>query len=115
MTCFPPTGLRRRALLQAGAGALALAAPPIIAARGEEPVKIGFIDPLTGVYASLAQHEVEGAKYAVEQINKGGGILGRQAQLLVEDSANDVGTGVEKALKLINRDKVNMICADVNS
>ena len=30
-------------------------------------------------------------------------------------SANDVGTGVEKALKLINRDKVDVICADVNS
>ena len=29
--------------------------------------------------------------------------------------ANDVGTGVEKALKLINRDKVDVICADVNS
>ncbi len=109
------TGLRRRTLLQAAAGAAVLAAPPIISARGEEPVKIGFIDPLTGVLAGLAQTEVQGAKYATEQINKNGGILGRQVQLLVEDSANDVGTGVEKALKLINRDKVNVICADVNS
>ncbi len=110
-------GLGRRTLLRgAGSlGAIALAAPPIISARGEEPVKIGFIDPLTGVLAALAQTEVQGAKYAVGEINKNGGILGRQVQLLVEDSANDVGTGVEKALKLINRDKVDLICADVNS
>ena len=115
MTSSTTPGLRRRTLLQAAAGAAVLTAPPIIAARGEEPVKIGFIDPLTGVLANVAQTEVQGAKYATEEINKNGGILGRQVQLLVEDSANDVGTGVEKALKLINRDKVNVICADVNS
>jgi branched-chain amino acid transport system substrate-binding protein len=110
-------GLGRRTLLKAGATVLAapLAAPPIIRARGEEPVKIGFIDPLTGSLSALAQTEVQGAKYAVEEINKSGGILGRQVQLLVEDSANDVGTGVEKALKLINRDHVDVLCGDVNS
>ncbi len=106
-------GIGRRTILMAGAAALS--APPIIRALGEEPVKIGYIDPLTGVYAAFAQDEVNGAKYAVEEVNKGGGILGRQVQLLVEDDANDVGTGVEKALKLINRDHVNMLCADVNS
>ena len=115
MTSSTTPGLRRRTLLQAAAGAAVLGAPPIIAARGEEPVKIGFIDPLTGSLSALAQTEVQGAKYATEEINKNGGILGRQVQLLVEDSANDVGTGVEKALKLINRDKVDVICADVNS
>jgi branched-chain amino acid transport system substrate-binding protein len=114
MTSQPKPRITRRSLIRT-AGALALAAPPIISARGEEPVKIGFIDPLTGSLSALAETEVQGAKYATAEINKNGGILGRQVQLLVEDSANDVGTGVEKALKLINRDKVNMICADVNS
>ena len=49
-----------------------------------------------------------GAKLAVEQINAKGGILGRQAELLVEDSTNDVGTGVQKARKLIERDQVEL-------
>ena len=74
-----------------------------------------MIDPLTGVYAAFARDEVKGATYAVGEINKAGGILGRQVQLLVEDSANDVGTGVQKARKLIDRDQVNAIFADVNS
>jgi len=110
-------GLGRRTLVKAGVslGAIALAAPSIIKARGEEPVKIGMIDPLTGVLSALAQTEVEGAKYAVAALNAKNGILGRQVQLLVEDSANDVGTGVQKAHKLIDRDKVNVIFADVNS
>ncbi|MEA2791863.1 MAG: branched-chain amino acid transport system substrate-binding protein, partial [Acetobacteraceae bacterium] len=36
-------------------------------------------------------------------------------ELLVEDSANDVGTGVQKTRKLIERDKVDVIFGDVNS
>lgn len=110
-------GIGRRTFVTTGAalGGLALAAPPLIKARGEEPVKIGMIDPLTGIYSAFAASEVNGAKLAVTEINKKGGILGRQVELLVEDSANDVGTGVQKANKLINRDKVNAIFGDVNS
>ena len=33
----------------------------------------------------------------------------------IEDSANDVGTGVQKARKLIERDKVDALLGDVNS
>src|SRR5258708_2793185 len=56
-----------------------------------------------------------GATLAIEQMNAKGGILGRQVELLVEDSANDVGTGVQKTRKLIERDNVNFIIGDVNS
>jgi len=110
-------GVGRRSLIKTGAalGAMSLAGPAIIKARGETPVKIGFIDPITGSLSAPAVSEVEGAKYAVGLINKKGGILGRQVQLLVEDSANDVGTGVAKARKLIDRDHVDVICGDVNS
>ncbi|HUI17978.1 MAG TPA: ABC transporter substrate-binding protein, partial [Alphaproteobacteria bacterium] len=111
------TGLNRRRLLQAGAalGALQLTAPFILSARGEEPVKIGMVNPLTGILSALAQSEVEGAQYARDEVNKKGGILGRQVELLVEDSANDVGTGVQKTQKLIDRDHVDVILGDVNS
>jgi len=96
-------------------GAVSLAKPAIIQARGETPVKIGMIDPLTGSLSAPAVSEVEGAKYAVKLLNAKGGILGRPIELLVEDSANDVGTGVAKARKLIDRDHVDAIFGDVNS
>jgi branched-chain amino acid transport system substrate-binding protein len=110
-------GLARRSLVKGGAaiGAMSLAGPAIIRARGETPVKLGYIDPLTGVYSALAQDEVQGARYAVKVLNRKGGILGRPIELLVEDSANDVGTGVAKAHKLIDKDHVNAIFGDVNS
>jgi branched-chain amino acid transport system substrate-binding protein len=107
----------RRTILKAGAavGALQIASPFILSARGETPVKLGMVDPLTGVYAAVAQSEVAGAHLAIEDINKHGGILGRPVELLVEDSANNVGTGVQKTRKLIDRDQVNCIIGDVNS
>ncbi|MDE2581977.1 MAG: ABC transporter substrate-binding protein [Rhodospirillales bacterium] len=110
-------GVGRRTLIKTGVavGAMSLAGPAIITARGEVPVKLGYIDPLTGVYSALAQDEVMGARHAVKVLNKKGGILGRPIELLVEDSANDVGTGVAKAHKLIDKDHVNAIFGDVNS
>ncbi|MGB6320301.1 MAG: ABC transporter substrate-binding protein, partial [Xanthobacteraceae bacterium] len=110
--------VRRRTLLQAGlalGASQAIGAPFVIRALGDEPIKIGMVDPLTGVLSALAQSEVDGARYAEAEINKKGGILGRRVQLLVEDSANDVGTGVQKTRKLIDRDQVNAIIGDVNS
>ena len=107
----------RRTMLKSGAAlaALQFSSPYIIQARGETPVRIGMVDPLTGVYAAIAEGEVVGAKFAAEELNKKGGILGRPVELLIEDSANDVGTGVQKTRKLIERDQASFIIGDVNS
>ena len=112
-----PGAVGRRTILQAGAAlaAVQVTSPFIIRARGETPVRIGLVDPITGVYAAIAQGEVEGAGLATDQLNNKGGILGRPVELLVEDSANDVGTGVQKARKHIERDQVSFIIGDVNS
>src|ERR1700674_4330073 len=102
---IPRVAIDRRRILQAGAaiGALQVASPFVIAARGETTVKIGMVDPISGSYAAVARSEVEGAKLALAEINAKGGINGQQAELLVEDSANDTGIGVQKTRKLIER------------
>jgi branched-chain amino acid transport system substrate-binding protein len=100
----------------AAAGALQVTGPFIISARGEEPVKIGLDNPLTGTYAAVGKNELNGCELAIEQINAKGGILGRSVQLLVEDSTSgDAGTAVQKARKLIERDKVDFLLGNVNS
>ncbi len=114
----PVAGLGRRTVLKAGlaAGALQFASPFIIKARGEQNVKMGLDDPLTGVYAALGKNEQYGCEFAIEQINKKGGILGRQVELIVEDSTSgDVGTAVQKARKLIDRDNIDFLLGNVNS
>src|ERR1700760_4811786 len=112
-----PWSINRRTILKSGAAIAAaqFSSPYIVKALGETPVKLGMVNPLTGVLSALAQSEIDGARYAEAEMNKKGGILGRQVELLVEDSANDVGTGVQKTRKLIDRDKVDVIFGDVNS
>jgi len=110
--------ISRRAVLQlATATGLAQLAPPLlIQARGEQSVKLGLDNPLTGTYAATGKNELSGCQLAVEQINAKGGILGRPAELLIEDSTSgDAGTAVQKARKLIDRDKVNFLLGNVNS
>ena len=111
-------GVGRRTILKAGVAASAaqFAGPFIVKALGEEPVKIGLDNPLTGTYAAVGKNELIGCQLAVEQINAKGGILGRKVDLLVEDSTSgDAGTAVQKARKLIDRDKVNFLVGNVNS
>src|SRR6478735_6948900 len=110
--------LDRRTLLKTAGlvGVAQIASPFVITARAADEVKIGFDNPITGVYAALGKNELIGAQLALEQINAKGGILGRKAQLLVEDSTSgDAGTAVEKARKLIDRDKVNFLLGNINS
>ena len=110
--------LRRRTLVTAAAGAslLQVASPFIITARAAESVKIGLDNPLTGTYAAVGKNELIGCQHALEQINAKGGIVGRPVELLVEDSTSgDAGTAVQKARKLIERDKVNFLLGNVNS
>lgn len=108
---------RRLVLKAAAAAAVAqVAAPFVIKARGEVPIRIGLDDPLTGTYAELGKNEQVGCEYAIDRLNARGGILGRPVQLLVEDSTSaDTGTAVQKARKLIERDKVDFLLGNVNS
>jgi branched-chain amino acid transport system substrate-binding protein len=113
-----PIALDRRALVKAGAalGLTQLAAPFVISARGETPIKIGVDNPLTGTYAAPGKNENTGIQLAVDQLNAKNGILGRKIELLIEDSTSgDAGTAVQKARKLIERDNVDFLVGNVNS
>lgn len=108
----------RRSVLAAGAGTalLPLAKPFAVSAWAADEIKIGLDDPLTGTYAELGKNEQIGCQLAVDEINAKGGILDRKVTLLTEDSTSaDTGTAVQKAHKLIDRDKVNFFLGNVNS
>ncbi len=107
---------RRDFLKVAGAGVAALVArsKPTWAAS-ETPVKIGLVDPITSTFAALGQSEIKGAQFAEAEINHKGGILGRPLQVLVEDSAGNPGTAVDKASRLVSQEKVDFLMGTVNS
>src|SRR5208282_1045179 len=108
----------RREVLKAGLGAGVLALGPaaiLTYGRGEQPIKIGDIDPLTGNYAAEGESQIRGAKLAVAEWNAKGGVLGRELELVIEDNASNAGQSALKASKLIDQDKVAMIIGTVSS
>jgi branched-chain amino acid transport system substrate-binding protein len=110
--------LDRRTLVKAAAlaGVAQIASPFVVPAWSADNVKIGLDNPLTGTYAAPGKNELIGCQLAVEQINAKGGILGRKVELLVEDSTSgEAAVAVQKANKLIERDKVNFLLGNVNS
>jgi branched-chain amino acid transport system substrate-binding protein len=110
--------LNRRTLVKAAAlGSIAqIASPFVITARAADNVKIGLDNPLTGTFAAVGKNELLGAQLAVDQINAKGGILGRKVDLLVEDSTSgEAAVAVQKANKLIERDKVDFLLGNINS
>ena len=53
--------------------------------RAAEPLKIGVVAAVTGPLAESGLYRIQGAKLAVEEINKAGGLLGRPIELVIED------------------------------
>ena len=80
------------------------------------PIKIGLITDLTGMAYLLAKDNGDGARMAVEEINKAGGVLGgRQLELLVRDSALKTDVGIAAARELVVDQKVNFLLGPVSS
>jgi branched-chain amino acid transport system substrate-binding protein len=71
------------------------------------PFKIGVLGPLTGGAAVIGTGEVNGIKLRLKQLNHE--IAGRKIELVVEDDAGDPATGLTKAQKLVERDRVDIL------
>src|SRR5260370_36155099 len=67
--------------------AAGIAAPYLIKSANAQAatIKIGMCAPVTGPAAESGGYAIKGAKLALEAVNKAGGILGKQAELIVED------------------------------
>ncbi|HEY2991617.1 MAG TPA: branched-chain amino acid ABC transporter substrate-binding protein [Methylomirabilota bacterium] len=51
-----------------------------------DPIKIAYIDPLSGPFAATGENGLNQFKYAAEAINKAGGVLGRQLEMVPLDN-----------------------------
>ena len=83
-------------------------------ASGAEPVRIGHVVPVTGFLAMTGIYGDMGAKLAVEEVNKKGGVLGRPLEMITEDEVNP-GVAVQKTRKLIDKDRVHAVFGTVSS
>ena len=93
-------------LVRTFAAALSAIVAFVGSAQAQDTIKIGVTQPLTGAFAASGNYVTQGAKIAEEEINKAGGVLGRQIQLVVEDNKSNPTEAVSTAEKLIQKDKV---------
>jgi branched-chain amino acid transport system substrate-binding protein len=71
----------------------------------EDPIKIGLVVHKTGPFADTGRMEEIGAKIAVDEINKAGGIKslgGAKLELVVEDAGASVATAVAAANRALS-------------
>src|ERR1700722_6127959 len=62
---------------------LALASSPV---RAADPLTFGMMTESTGPSSEAGVYQANGAKLALDEINKSGGVLGHQLVLLNEDN-----------------------------
>ena len=80
---------------------LGFAAP----AKSEE-LRIGYISPVTGIFAQVGKDMVDGFQMYLDE--HGGKLGGMDVKFIVEDDQGKPDAGVTKAKKLILQDKVHM-------
>ena len=76
------------------------------AAFAADPIKIGLSGPFTGGSSSMGVSMRDGVKLAVDEINKAGGVLGRQIALVERDDEAKNELGVQIAQELVNKENV---------
>ena len=106
----------RRSVLKGGvaaAGACALGFPSIALGQADK-IKIGHLTPLTGFLGALGAYAQLGIKMAEEEINKAGGVMGRQLDITSEDSVNPA-TAAAKAQRMLEQDGVAVLMGEINS
>lgn len=74
-----------------------------------EPIKIGWVGPLTGGAAALGIDSIVAAKMAVEEINQQGGINGRKIEIIAEDDQYDTAKSITAYEKLTKIDGAKII------
>lgn len=85
------------------------------AEKESDKIKIGYFGPLTGGTAQAGQAALNGAQIAVDELNKNGGILGKQVEIISYDDKSSPEEAVRAATKLVQVDKVNAIFGSLHS
>jgi len=104
------TRIRKASVLFATLALVALATGgPALAQGDRKTIKVGMLQMLTGDLARYGIPLRDGALFAVEEVNAAGGINGRKVEVLLEDVGSTPQGSVQAALKLIQRDRADVL------
>ena len=72
-----------------------------------DPIRVGYIGPLTGIFAQSGKDMLDGLKLALDQANNEA--AGRKIELIAEDSEGNPATALAKYRKLTTLDHINVL------
>lgn len=98
--------LTRRGLL--GTAAAGLAAPAVVRAQGDAPIRIGEVNSYTAAPAFTVPYR-NGWQIAVEEINARGGAAGRRIEVVSRDDAGQPQTATQLAGELLSDARVDLL------
>ena len=84
-------------------------------AGGGNTVKIAILAPLSGDVKTFGESTRDGAMLAIDEWNEAGGVLGKEIEVVIEDSQCQPEPAVSAANKVIDQDGVKFIIGEVCS
>ncbi|MGE5115679.1 MAG: ABC transporter substrate-binding protein [Betaproteobacteria bacterium] len=112
--------LSRRDFLATGGSAIGLgtfgvALPLETALAQGGPIKLGSVLDNSGNLDAYGKPMVMATQLAVEDINAGGGLLGRKVEIVQYDSQSDIALYTKYAQQLVRDDKVDVVHGGITS
>jgi branched-chain amino acid transport system substrate-binding protein len=104
--------INRRTFLAAGSTAAlgALAMPALVGkAAAADKIKLGSLLDTSGLFDAYGKPMDMALRLAVEQINAGGGLIGREVEIIAYDTQSDMALYTQYAQKLVRQDKVDVV------
>ncbi len=101
----------KRTILGAAAVMLMVASFPVDASAASkgEPIRVGILHSLSGAMAISETTLKDTVLMMVDDLNKQGGLLGRQLEAVVVDPASNWPLFAEKARELVEQKKVDVV------
>jgi ABC-type branched-subunit amino acid transport system substrate-binding protein len=79
------------------------------------PIKVGVIADQTGPLSFMGVADANVAKMVIDDINAGGGLLGRQIELYLEDGETDDSAAEACATRLVQQHRVDVVLGGIYS
>ncbi len=95
--------VEKRAGIAVAAGAAAVIAAGLGAARADDPVIIGAAIAKSGVVAPYDEGPAQAMEIAIAEINAKGGVLGRPLKIIYADTKSDIAYGATAAQEVIDQ------------
>ena len=105
--------MQKRTVLLSAAALAVIAATTNTWAQAQPKLKVGFMLPATGTFASLGTAIDNGFRLYVSE--QGGKIAGREVEYVRVDDESDPSKATDNVNKLIKRDNVDVIVGTVHS